>query len=154
MGREWLGESWFRLKPETEIPEKKDAEIEEAKKVEGVRDPEQDMDEFFLDWVYVEDRAQPDPIDQDQAEREVFREQRQLDEEGEVKEQAQEVDVPKHRVHNSVRSTDSIMQISNLGVKLASKDKDEMHLLEEARKTRKNTSSTPTTCSSVWMVRW
>ncbi|CAL1126527.1 unnamed protein product [Cladocopium goreaui] len=110
MGREWLGESWFRLKPETEIPEKKDAEIEEAKKVEGVRDPDQDMDEFFLDWVYVEDRVQPDPIDQDQAEREVFREQRQLHEEGEVKEQAQEVDVPKapsaqqreeHRLHHA-----------------------------------------------------
>ncbi|CAL1174155.1 unnamed protein product [Cladocopium goreaui] len=110
MGREWLGESWFRLKPETEIPEKKDAEIEEAKKVEGVRDPDQDMDEFFLDWVYVEDRVQPDPIDQDQAEREVFREQRQLDEEEEVKEQAQEVDVPKapsaqqreeHRLHHA-----------------------------------------------------
>ncbi|CAL1136205.1 unnamed protein product [Cladocopium goreaui] len=110
MGREWLGESWFRLKPETEIPEKKDAEIEEAKKVEGVRDPDQDMDEFFLDWVYVEDRVQPDPIDQDQAEREVFREQRQLHEEEEVKEQAQEVDVPKapsaqqreeHRLHHA-----------------------------------------------------
>eukprot|EP00435_Cladocopium_sp_Y103_P043528 s171_g12.t1 len=94
-GREWLGESWFRLKPEGEVPEKEDTEIEEAKKVEGVRDPEQDMDEFFLDWIYEDDRVEPEPVDQVQAEREVFREQRQLHEDEEEKEQAQEVDVPK-----------------------------------------------------------
>eukprot|EP00435_Cladocopium_sp_Y103_P065142 s324_g27.t1 len=71
MGREWLGESWFRLKPEGEVPDMKEVEIEEAKKVEGVRDPEQDMDEFFLDWIYEDGRVEPEPVDQVQAEREV-----------------------------------------------------------------------------------
>ena len=108
MGREWLGESWFRLKPEGEAPEKDETEVEEAKKVEGVRNPDQDMDDVFLDWIYEEDRAEV--IDQEQAEREVFREQRQLHEEDVQREQAQEVDAPKaptaqereeHRLHHA-----------------------------------------------------
>ena len=63
----------------------------------------------------------------------------------------------KHQLHRSVRSTGFIMRISNLGAKLASKDKDEVYLTEEARKIRKSTSSIPTTCSSdssVWTVKW
>ena len=46
MNKEWLGESWFKIEEDEGEGDKVEAE-----KVEGLVNPEQDMDDFFMDWI-------------------------------------------------------------------------------------------------------
>ena len=99
MSKEWLGESWFKLEEEAIAKP-------EAEKVEGLVNPEQDMDDFFADWILGDPE---DAMDDDERQAEEIREQRQLQEK-EDDEQVKEPDIPaapsqeereKHMLHHA-----------------------------------------------------
>ncbi|CAL1148944.1 unnamed protein product, partial [Cladocopium goreaui] len=78
----------------------------EAEKVEGLVNPEQDMDDFFMDWIMDDPE---DGMDRKEKEAEEIREQRQLQEKG-GDEHVKEPDVPvapsqeareKHMLHHA-----------------------------------------------------
>ena len=101
MNKEWLGESWFKIEEDEGEGDKVEAE-----KVEGLVNPEQDMDDFFMDWIMGDPE---DGMDRKEKEAEEIREQRQLQEKGED-EHVKEPDVPvapsqeareKHMLHHA-----------------------------------------------------